>query len=132
MNTSNPKFWAVFGFVVGFLFALGGADVRVIDGVVGGLLQMAIWFGISTLFIKARKTKTKAETQDDETQKLSMVRKIVGGFFFFGGVILLIGASWGADGAEFAPAFFNLAIGIPMMWPLLKVWLNRIPFAKGS
>jgi len=130
MNTSNPKFWAVFGFVVGFLFALGGADVRVIDGLTGGLLQMAIWFGISTLFIKGRKAKT--ETQVNETQKLSMVRKIVGGFFFFGGVLLLIGASWGADGAAFAPALFNLAIGIPTMWPLLKAWLNRIPFTKSA
>jgi threonine/homoserine/homoserine lactone efflux protein len=130
MNTLNPKFWAVFGFVVGFLIALGGADVSVIDGLVGGLLQMAIWFGISTLFIKGR--KAKAETKENETQKLSMVRKIVGGFFFFGGVLLLIGASWGADGAAFAPALFNLAIGIPMMWPVLKVWLNRIPFTKSS
>ena len=130
MNTSNPKFWAVFGFVVGFLVAVGGVVVSLVDGLVGGALQMAIWFGISTLVIKSRKTKT--ETEVNETQKLSLVRKIIGGFFFFGGVILLIGASWGADGASFAPAIFNLVIGVPTMWPILKVWLNRIPFTKSS
>ena len=66
----------------------------------------------------------------EEVKKTSLARKIIGGFFFFGGVIGLIGASWGADGASFEPAIFNLAIGIPLFWPVLKSWLNRIPFSK--
>ena len=66
----------------------------------------------------------------EEVKKTSLARKIIGGFFFFGGVFGLIGASWGADGASFEPAIFNLAIGIPLFWPVLKSWLNRIPFSK--
>jgi hypothetical protein len=60
----------------------------------------------------------------------SLTRKIVGGFFFFSGIVLLLGSSWGADGAAFSPALFNLAIGIPMFWPVLKKWINKIPFSK--
>jgi hypothetical protein len=66
----------------------------------------------------------------EAANKTSLARKIIGGLFFFGGVIGLIAASWGADGASFEPAIFNLAIGIPLFWPVLKSWLNRIPFSK--
>ena len=66
----------------------------------------------------------------EENSEPSTTRKIVGGFFFFGGVFMLLGSAWGADGASFGPALFNLAIGIPMFWPVLKKWFNQIPFSK--
>jgi hypothetical protein len=59
-----------------------------------------------------------------------MIRKFVGAFFFFGGLLLLIASSWGNQREAFAPALFNLAIGIPLFWPILKDWLNRIKFPK--
>jgi hypothetical protein len=59
-----------------------------------------------------------------------MFRKVAGGFFFFGGVFLLIASSWADDRSQFGPALFNLAIGIPMFWPTLKNWLNKINFGK--
>jgi hypothetical protein len=66
----------------------------------------------------------------EKNSEPSLTRKIVGGFFFFSGIFLLLGSSWGADGASFSPALFNLAIGIPMFWPVLKKWINKIPFSK--
>jgi threonine/homoserine/homoserine lactone efflux protein len=57
MNTSNPKFWALIGFVVGLLLAAGGKVVTPLDALIGGLIQSAIWFGVSSLIIKRKKNK---------------------------------------------------------------------------
>ena len=55
MNTSNPKFWALIGFVVGLLLAAGGKVATPLDALIGGLIQSAIWFGVSSLIIKRKK-----------------------------------------------------------------------------
>jgi hypothetical protein len=60
MNTSNPKFWAVIGFIVGLVLAAGGTIATPLDALLGGLIQAAIWFGVSTLIIR-RKKKTTGE-----------------------------------------------------------------------
>jgi hypothetical protein len=67
---------------------------------------------------------------NEEVKKTSIARRVIGGFFFFGGILLLISSSWGNNRSAFEPALFNLAIGIPLFWPVLKSWLNRIPFSK--
>ena len=57
MNTSNPNFWALIGFVVGLLLAAGGKVATPLDALIGGLIQSAIWFGVSSLIIKRKKNK---------------------------------------------------------------------------
>jgi threonine/homoserine/homoserine lactone efflux protein len=57
MNTSNPKFWALIGAVVGFIMAAGGELNTPADAIFGALLQSAIWFGVSTLIINRNKNK---------------------------------------------------------------------------
>jgi threonine/homoserine/homoserine lactone efflux protein len=59
MNTSNPKFWALIGFIVGMLVAAGGTVVTPLDALIGGLIQSAIWFGVSSLIIKRKKNKNR-------------------------------------------------------------------------
>jgi hypothetical protein len=61
---------------------------------------------------------------------VSTSRKLIGGFLFFGGLGLVFGDAWGADGASFEAGIVNLAIGTPLFWPVLKSWLNKIPFSK--
>ena len=126
MNTSNPKFWAAVGFVVGLVMASGGGFISPLDVGLGGLIQSVIWFGVSS-FATRRKKDIPISLQ---TTEISLTRKIIGGFFFFGGIVLLLNASFGLDTSSFAPGLFNLAIGVPTFWPVLKPWLNRIPFSK--
>ncbi len=59
MNTSNPKFWAVVGFFFGLVLAAGGTIATPLDALVGGLIQAAIWFGISSFVIKRKKRKSE-------------------------------------------------------------------------
>ena len=106
--------------------AAGGKVTIPLDGLLGGLIQSVIWFGVSSFLIRRRKDKPINE----QNTEISLARKLVGGFFFFGGVILLFNSSWGGDRTSFAPGLFNLAVGIPTFWPILKQWLNRIPFSK--
>ena len=58
MNTLNPKFWSLIGFVIGLLLAAGGQVATPLDALFGGLIQSAIWFGVSSLIIKRKKNKT--------------------------------------------------------------------------
>jgi len=57
MNSSNPIFWAVIGFFVGFVVASGGSVSSPIDSLLGGLLQAGIWYLVSKWILK-RKTKS--------------------------------------------------------------------------
>jgi hypothetical protein len=59
---------------------------------------------------------------------MSKGRKLVGGFLFFGGLGLILGAAWGADGASLEAGIFNLIFGALLFWPVLKNWLNKLPF----
>lgn len=58
MNTSNPKFWALIGFVFGVLLAAGGTISTPLDALLGGLIQAALWFGVSTFIINRKKKKS--------------------------------------------------------------------------
>ena len=57
MPTSNPKFWAVVGFVVGIVMAAGGELQTPLDALFGGVIQALVWFGVSYLIIKRRASK---------------------------------------------------------------------------
>jgi hypothetical protein len=59
---------------------------------------------------------------------MSKGRKLVGGLLFFSGLSLILGAAWGSNGASFEAGIFNLAIGTLLFWPVLKNFLNKLPF----
>jgi len=61
MNTSNPKFWGLIGFVVGIVLVLGGTDSTPADALFGGVIQAAIWFGISSLIINRKKKNSREQ-----------------------------------------------------------------------
>ena len=58
-NTSNPKFWAIIGAVVGIVLGFGGEVRTPIDALIGGVIQGAIWFGVSTLIIRRKNKKNE-------------------------------------------------------------------------
>ncbi len=57
MPTSNPKFWAIVGFVVGVVMATGGELKTPLDALLGGVIQALIWFGVSYLIITRKASK---------------------------------------------------------------------------
>lgn len=62
MNSSNPKFWALIGFGVGAVLAAAGTMSSPFESLVGGIIQAAIWYGISTLILN-KKNKTSSNTK---------------------------------------------------------------------
>jgi hypothetical protein len=56
MNTRNPKFWALIGFGVGAVIASAGTIVHPLDSLFGGLIQAAIWFGVSSFILRKKNT----------------------------------------------------------------------------
>ena len=72
MNSSNPKFWALIGFIFGAIIAAGGSMASPIESLVGGIVQSAIWFGVSSLIIKnrgSRASNTRKKFDYVETKK---------------------------------------------------------------
>jgi|LakMenEpi03Aug12_release.lakeMendotaPanAssembly.Ray.scaffolds.fasta_scaffold408728_2 hypothetical protein len=130
MNTRNPKFWAVVGFTVGALMAAGGGLSSPADSLLGGLIQTVVWFIISSIVIRAKKFDPVASPDLDEGQNLALWKKIIGGFFFLGGIFMIFAYAFQADGASLGAALFNLVIGTPWFWPTARVWLNKIPFPQ--
>jgi len=55
--TSNPKFWAAVGFVVGTIMALAGEIQTPLDVLLGGVIQALVWFGVSYSIIKRKASK---------------------------------------------------------------------------
>ena len=60
MNTRNPKFWALIGFGVGAVIASAGTIVHPLDSLFGGLIQAAIWFGVSSFFLRKKNTSSNS------------------------------------------------------------------------
>jgi hypothetical protein len=54
MNTRNPKLWALIGFGVGAVIASAGAVVHPLDSLIGGLIQAALWFGVSSFVLRKK------------------------------------------------------------------------------
>ncbi len=108
--------------------AAGGELSSPADALLGGVIQSAVWFGISALIIRSKKLKSNQEPEIQMAPKLSWPRKIIGGFFFFGGIISILGFAFDADGASLGVGIFNLLIGAPIFWPIARGWLNKIPF----
>jgi dolichol kinase len=63
-----------------------------------------------------------------ENSKKSKGNEIFGGIFFFAGLFSLIGVLFNADGASLGASVLGIAIGLPLFWPRLKIWLNMIKF----
>ena len=68
MNSSNPKFWALVGFIFGAVLAAGGSMASPIESIVGGIIQAAIWFGVSSLILQKRNKQKISNTQSINTQ----------------------------------------------------------------
>ena len=58
MNSRNPKFWALIGFGVGAVIASAGTIVHPLDSLFGGLIQAAIWFGVSSFILNKKSVKS--------------------------------------------------------------------------
>ena len=130
MNTHNSKFWAVVGFVVGALAAAGGELATLSDALLGGLIQSIAWCCVSILILRSKKFDPLDENVNQEDQNLSWPRKIIGGFFFIGGIFSLIGFAFRIEGSSLGAAIFNLIVGTPLFWPIARRWLNKIPFPQ--
>ena len=61
-----------------------------------------------------------------DEKKISKARAVIGGLLFFSGIFMLLGVAFNANGASGGAGVFNLAIGTPLFWPILKGWLNRL------
>lgn len=68
MNSRNPKFWALVGFGVGAVIATAGGVATPLDSIIGGLIQAAIWFGVSSLIISKKKNKVVEPAKDSSLQ----------------------------------------------------------------
>ena len=60
MNTRNPKFWALIGFGVGAVIASAGTIVHPLDSLFGGLIQAAIWFGVSSFILRKKNSSSNS------------------------------------------------------------------------
>jgi hypothetical protein len=67
MNSSNPKFWALVGFIFGAVIAAGGSMASPIESIVGGIIQAAIWFGVSSLILQKRNKQKISNAQSNKT-----------------------------------------------------------------
>lgn len=54
MHSKNPKFWALIGFGFGAVIAAAGTMSSPFESLVGGLIQAAIWYGVSSLILKKK------------------------------------------------------------------------------
>jgi hypothetical protein len=57
MITSQPKFWAGIGFVLGIILASGGKVNTPLDALLGGVIQGVLWFSVSSFIIKRKASK---------------------------------------------------------------------------
>ena len=58
MNIRNPKFWALIGFGVGAVIASAGTIVHPLDSLFGGLIQAALWFGVSSFILRKKSVRS--------------------------------------------------------------------------
>ena len=84
MNTKSPKFWSAIGFGVGAVAAAGGSLASPLDSLFGGLLQAAIWYGVSSLIL--RKKQIKTDLPVEPTSKLHRIQTENSGFVQIKGV----------------------------------------------
>jgi hypothetical protein len=68
VNSRNPKFWALIGFGIGAVVAAGGGVTSPLDSIFGGIIQAAIWFGVSSLILQKRNKQKISNTQSINTQ----------------------------------------------------------------
>ena len=64
MISRSPKFWASIGFGVGAVIASAENIVSFLDSIIGGLIQAAIWFGISSYILNKPEEYLKAYSEE--------------------------------------------------------------------
>jgi hypothetical protein len=67
VNSRNPKFWALIGFGIGAVVAAGGGVTGPLDSIFGGIIQAAIWFGVSSLILQKRNKQKILNAQSIKT-----------------------------------------------------------------
>ena len=75
MRTSNPKLWAIIGFIVGVSLASGGENKSLLDAILGGVIQAVLWFGVSKFIINKRATRNIKNLKVDDEKFGSIVPK---------------------------------------------------------
>jgi len=78
MNTRNPKFWALIGFGVGAVIASAGTIVHPLDALIGGLIQAAIWFGVSSFILRKKNSSRNSTDTRQLNASLGVVSKTLG------------------------------------------------------
>ena len=73
MNSKNPKFWALIGFGAGAVFAAAGTMSSPFESLVGGLIQAAIWYGISSLILRKKNQVDSLSTSNFEANELIFI-----------------------------------------------------------
>jgi len=68
MKRSQPLTWGIIGAFVGFFAALAGQDSRVLDGLVGAVVQSIIWFSVAWLVIRIKKRKPSKVVEQEIAQ----------------------------------------------------------------
>ena len=58
LNKNNPNFWALIGFGVGAVIASAGTFVHPLDSLLGGLIQAALWFGVSSFVLRKKNSSS--------------------------------------------------------------------------
>lgn len=73
MISRSPKFWASIGFGVGAVIASAENIVSFLDSIIGGLIQAAIWFGISSYILSKKSQKLELSKTVVPKQNLQTV-----------------------------------------------------------
>jgi len=68
MNPRSAYTWALIGFAVGAVISTAETFYSFLDSLFSGLIQAAIWFGVSSLILQKRNKQKNSNTQKINTQ----------------------------------------------------------------
>ena len=68
MNSRSAYTWALIGFAVGAVISAAETFYSFLDSLFSGLIQAAIWFGVSSLILQKRNKQKNSNAQKINTQ----------------------------------------------------------------